>query len=363
MSNATGGMHKCSQRSGEGSWQGADWDGRHFGDMMSPFLDMTVKGWTWYQGENNMANTKGNSNANVGYSCEQRELVAGWRRVWSETPGTTDPDAPFGIVTLADSGGEGALGMGEMHLAQTAGYGVLPGPAGSGMENTFVAQAYDLDDEWMGGGVMGPCFRHSYNESSPHANCCGGHENTTTCTPEWQLKCAPACAGTSNTPTKGGIHPRNKGPVGDRLGTAAYGVVYGGKNAFTGPTLAGCVLSPKTLTIQFNTTLLRGDGVTLQKYGESVYTPYNPGYANPAWNGGSMLWVQVNASNFCVEPQLVNASDPFSRVYCPTWAGGKGEVDSRPGNTKTLGCHAIPRCKASPDCTKDPLCVYTRAVR
>ena len=49
MSNHTGGMHKCSQRSGEGSWQGADWDGRHFGDMMSPFLDMTVKGWTWYQ--------------------------------------------------------------------------------------------------------------------------------------------------------------------------------------------------------------------------------------------------------------------------------------------------------------------------
>ena len=232
-----------------------------------------------FQGENNMANTKGNSDANVGYSCEQRELVAGWRRVWSETPGTTDPNAPFGIVTLADSGGEGALGMGMMHLAQTAGHGVLPGPPGSGMENTFLAQAYDLDDEWMGGGTLGPCFRHSYNQSSPHANCCGGHENATTCTPEWQAKCAPACAGTSNTPTKGGIHPRNKKPVGDRLGTAAYGVVYGGTKAHTGPTLAGCALSPKTLTIQFNGTLLRGDAVTLQKYGESVYTPYNPGYS------------------------------------------------------------------------------------
>ena len=123
-----------------------------------------------------MGNTKGNSEANVGYSCEQRELVAGWRKVgvvlpwwpavlpfepiapctyeypcspykqkgvsttawcvplrswrgagrrgvcvdysatravamvackvWSETAGTTDPNAPFGIVTLADSGGE-----------------------------------------------------------------------------------------------------------------------------------------------------------------------------------------------------------------------------------------------------------------
>jgi hypothetical protein len=162
-----------------------------------------------------MGNTKGNSDANVGYSCEQRELVAGWRRVWSETPGTTDPNAPFGIVTLADSGGEGAPGaaMGEMHLAQTAGYGVLPGPPGSGMENTFVAQAYDLDDEWMGGGVMGPCFRHSYTSTAFHANCCGGKESNVTCTPEWETKCVPACAGTSNTPTKGGIHPRNKKPV------------------------------------------------------------------------------------------------------------------------------------------------------
>jgi hypothetical protein len=45
-------------------------------------------------------------------------------------------------VTLADSGGEGTPPnyMGPMHLAQTAGYGVLPGPPGSGMENTFLAQ-------------------------------------------------------------------------------------------------------------------------------------------------------------------------------------------------------------------------------
>ena len=45
-------------------------------------------------------------------------------------------------VTLADSGGEGTPPnyMGPMHLAQTAGHGVLPGPPGSGMENTFLAQ-------------------------------------------------------------------------------------------------------------------------------------------------------------------------------------------------------------------------------
>jgi hypothetical protein len=37
---------------------------------------------------------------------------------------------------------------------------------------------------------------------------------------EWQTKCAIACEGTSSTPTKGGIHPRSKKQVGDRLGTA-----------------------------------------------------------------------------------------------------------------------------------------------
>lgn len=104
-----------------------------------PFVDMTVKGWTWYQGENNMDNVKGNAADNVGYSCKQRELVKGWRAIWSETAGTTDPRAPFGIVTLASSGTEGGPNLGAMRLAQTAGYGVLPNPL---MPNTFLAQVH-----------------------------------------------------------------------------------------------------------------------------------------------------------------------------------------------------------------------------
>ena len=38
--------------------------------------------------------------------------------------GTTEPEAPYGIVTLASSGSEGGPNMGAMRLAQTAGYGV-----------------------------------------------------------------------------------------------------------------------------------------------------------------------------------------------------------------------------------------------
>jgi hypothetical protein len=145
-------MTACSDRSGEKS---PEWNGRLYGKQTLPFVDMTIKGWAWYQGENNMGGTKGSAKANVGYSCEQVKLVAGWRKVWSETPGTTDPMAPFGIVTLASSGSEGGADIGAMRLAQTAGLGVLPGPAGSGMEHTFLAQAFDLDDRWGPG--AGPC--------------------------------------------------------------------------------------------------------------------------------------------------------------------------------------------------------------
>lgn len=42
----------------------------------------------------------------------------------------------------------------------------------------------------------------------------------------------------------------------------------------------------------------------------------------------TQLWVQVNASNFCIETQLINASDPLSDVFCPTWAGGKVRHDN-----------------------------------
>ena len=64
-----------------------------------------------------MGAVKGSSAANVGYACLQQALVAGWRSVWSAEPGTTDPMAPFGIVTLASSGTEGGPNMGAMRQA------------------------------------------------------------------------------------------------------------------------------------------------------------------------------------------------------------------------------------------------------
>jgi len=106
---------------------------------------------------------------------------------------------------------------------------------------------------------------------------------------------------------------------------AAYNTIYGGSGAFTGPTLSSCATSGTSLTIQFNATLLRGDTLALQSLQRA---------------GGSQLFVQTNASLFCMEPQcLLNASSPGGAAcsyiipsnpragyayYCPTWAGGEG---------------------------------------
>ena len=364
-----------------------------------------------------MNGRKGNSAANEGYSCSQRLLIEGWREIWSKTPGTTDPKAPFGIVTLASSGSEGGPNMGAMRQAQTAGYGVLP-PAqaeGTGLEATFFAQAYDLDDQW-GGPSWGRMACHHNNEGKPCLEgpfhqpcflewaCCpvgsgvknyNATKSKVTCNATRAKLCTNACAASASTPEyMGGIHPRSKKPLGDRLGTAAYNTVYGGKKGYTGPTLSGCTLSSASgntstssagdtdsLIIPFNASAqLSGDtplqlkpikpgasivlsktcnnvllndttsnnltglctatlitGLkTIGKEGSPVY------YTEHSWArapsrfeaesasfGGSMLYVQTNASLFCMEavPAAYNGTtgQPLPDLYyCPTWAGGRG---------------------------------------
>jgi len=115
-----------------------------------------------------------------GYACSTINLIGTWREQFSARPvrlpsisvtfncsrkvisvtftfnspspvqndqGTTSPTFPFGLVSLHAGGSEGhEFNMANFRHAQTAGYGFLPGPAGSGMENTFVAQAYDAGD-------------------------------------------------------------------------------------------------------------------------------------------------------------------------------------------------------------------------
>lgn len=60
----------------------------------------------------------GNSELGTGYACMMPKLVSTWRALWSKSSGT-QVDAPFGLVTLAASGGEGGADIGSMRLAQT----------------------------------------------------------------------------------------------------------------------------------------------------------------------------------------------------------------------------------------------------
>lgn len=44
-------------------------NGEYHATRILPFVDMAIKGWVWYQGENDMGGVFGNSHRGYGYSC------------------------------------------------------------------------------------------------------------------------------------------------------------------------------------------------------------------------------------------------------------------------------------------------------
>jgi len=223
-------------------------------------------------------------------------LVREWRALWSETPGTTDPNAPFGVVTLASSGSEGGADLGSMRLAQTAGYGVLPNPA---MPNTFLVQALDLDDPFINTTCSDiKCCPYDFN-ASHHKTCdgCDAYCNSTEGT-HWYM---------------GPIHPRDKKPVGARLAQSAGVTVYGLPGAFTGPTIAGCRVdsSSNSVTVTFNSQLLGTDTVQVQAY--------PPAYNNVS---ASAMAVLVNPTGFCFQSNRGHCLDDG------TGSAGPNQTDS-----------------------------------
>lgn len=278
-----------------------------------------------------MGGIKGNSDTNIGYSCAMRGLIKGYRSAWSATPNTTDPLAPFGAVALPTGGSEGGPNMGAMRIAQTAGHGVLPN---ADLPNTFIVQAYDLEDQWGSGD--GPCFATAPGYGPREAwACCAKGYNATTCAGR-ETQCAPACEAAAGTATvMGGIHPRSKKPVGERLARGAFNTAYGGTGSVTGPTLANCTVAASSLTVEFDKSLLRGDTLVLQPAFPSVPTRY-------VVYGGTLLWALTNATTYCIEAQCVMnetsgrcAVAPNGRgilgEVCPTWAGGDGVTVLPPG--------------------------------
>jgi hypothetical protein len=311
INNETLNSNVCANHtSGQGN------DGGWYISRVLPYAEMTLKGWTWLQGENNMYSTFGNSALGTGYSCLMPLLIQEWRALWSATPGTTNPLAPFGLVTLASSGSEGGHDLGSMRLAQTAGYGVLPNPA---MPATFLAQGLDMDDPYINTTCSDiKCCPYDFN-ASHHTTCAG---------------CDGYCNSTAGTPWfMGPIHPRDKKPLGARLAQAAGVSVYGLPGVATGPTLSGCTLNPSsgTLTLTFNASLLGGDTVQVQ--------PYPPAYRNVS---ASAMGVLVDPNGFCYQASSDGrhcADDGSGSAPTNATDSGWVYVDIAPGatpNTVTL---------------------------
>ena len=129
--------------------------------------------------------------------------------------------------------------------------------------------AYDLGDPWQSNACVqwGCCSQSkSYNATTCAANQDGGIN-----------KCGDACLAMTNTSYyMGPIHPRIKKPVGERLALAAMGVAFDGKQPYAGPTISGCTYGgAKTLTVEYNSTLLRGGAVGVKPYdGKSSFSAF-----------------------------------------------------------------------------------------
>lgn len=247
--NASGGI--VDTKDGKRN-NGALWNG-----MVAPFINYTIFGALWYQGENNVyecvdAGKRNSENDDVkacgnaldatGYACQQKSLVNGWRRQWSVVPGTTASDFPFGIVSLAAGTSEGhSNSMAAFRLAQTASYGILPGPKGSGMERTFIAQAYDAADP----GDRTRSYKSGQTRTGPTSQCDAPYQSDYDAPFPGRMGCTAGGVQQFTQQYMGGLHPRAKQIVGRRLALAAAAVAYGWKDVpYTGPVLKNCSVLP-----------------------------------------------------------------------------------------------------------------------
>ena len=252
------------------------------------------------QGENNLPYMAGNVLDKAGYACTLPALISNWREIWAAEAGTTDPEAPFGIVLLADSTDEGwGSNVPQMHWAQTANMGVAPNRY---LPGTFLATAHDLADPWADGCQQGAsCCISTDGPLDPRCDK-AGHDAG------WL---EPGGNGSEPTTHTMGvtIHPRVKRQVGARLAQAAWSLVYGHtETAWTGPVISGCEVVGEKLKVKFNQTLLKS-AVAVRDYNrtekasvmwvlsEPVPSDADKNYQyqnRQPWWGDSAKWVNVD---------------------------------------------------------------------
>lgn len=107
--------------------------------MIHPFLNLTIYGAIWYQGE-------ANAGAPDSYKCRFPAMIDDWRKKFHEgSAGQTDADFPFGFVQLAPWRNDSSIitGFPDIRWHQTADFGYVPNYR---MPKTFMSVAIDLPD-------------------------------------------------------------------------------------------------------------------------------------------------------------------------------------------------------------------------
>ena len=107
--------------------------------MLYPFLNMTIYGVIWYQGEQNAYKPST-------YNCTFPAMIEGWRKEWNDgTGGNTNKTFPFGFVQLSALGRDIIIdGFPVIRWKQTAEFGYVPNAR---QKNTFMAVTMDLMDQ------------------------------------------------------------------------------------------------------------------------------------------------------------------------------------------------------------------------
>lgn len=302
---------------------------------------MTIKGALWWQGENNAFQCHdelpeyashprdapgggpmacGDVADHTGYACKMKNLIDTWRQIWS-TSSDTSSEFPFGIVSLAGGTSEGnAQNMGALRYAQSLNAGVLPT---KDIRNVFVAQAYDAGDPCAGGNQC--CTNKKDGQ--------GG----------W-----PCFAGIAKYTGQfmGGLHPRVKRIVGERLAAAARALVYKDETvAWTGPVLRTCEVKGDEVDLYFDAALLGDDTVMVTQPTDSGFGWAADGIWNKAIAGGSPNSLELAMLAMALGPESpleiqLNGTNFTDGVWVPATPGVKCNPDEQ--STTNTNSHACP---------------------
>lgn len=160
-------INSCTNIAWEGNNEGNKHPGAFYNKMIHPFLNMTIKGMIWYQGEENVKFNSGNIRRNDGYGCLFTHFIEEYRRLWSIIPGTTSSNFPFGFVQLSgycpgpNHLCNNDIGVGTLRFVQTAEQGVVPNKY---LPNTFMAMSIDLQDPYSPSGEIHPGYKKIIGE-------------------------------------------------------------------------------------------------------------------------------------------------------------------------------------------------------